>query len=120
MGRKRRVGSVVVAVALVAACGGSGSDADSGPDGGSGVVPRLIAPLSTTMVRELRPTLRWTGGEGDTFTLEVSPSRDFDDIEYSWTGTAFEHAAQADLEPGPWFWRVSTPGPDGGVLNTTG
>jgi hypothetical protein len=116
MGRKRRVGSVVVAVALVAACGGAGSDADSGPDGGSGVVPRLVAPLSTTMVRELRPTLRWTGGEGDTFTLEVSPSRDFDDIEYSWTGTAFEHAAQADLAPGPWFWRVSTPGPDGEPL----
>jgi len=47
---------------LLSSCGGGGGAKPDAGDGGETVTPRLIAPLSTSMVRELRPTLRWTGG----------------------------------------------------------
>jgi hypothetical protein len=85
---------------------------DAGNDSGNNdtdtmlVLPRLIAPLSTTMVRTLRPTFRWTAESEAEFTLEVSPTFSFDEIEYQWTGSGFEHTVQKDLTAGPHFWRV--------------
>jgi hypothetical protein len=110
---------MAVAVAMWISCSGQGSNGtepDAGEDAGVFETPRLIAPLSTSMVRELRPSFRWTGDSGAEFTLEVFSSPDLDEPAYSWTGTGFEHTPVQDLAAGPNWWRVSTPGPEGEPL----
>ena len=87
--------------------GGSDTDSDGGT--GSGIKPRLVSPLSTTMIPSLRPTFRWVGGTDDTFTLIISTSNSLEDPEYTWQGQGFSHTPDVDLAPGSHFWRVSVP-----------
>ncbi len=85
---------------------GAGADADDAADAATGG-PRLVAPLSTSIVTSRRPTLRW-GPMPDGARARVALC---DDPSCARVLTVLDTASgsarlEAVLRPGPVFWRV--------------
>ncbi|MFO0604406.1 MAG: VCBS repeat-containing protein [Polyangiales bacterium] len=92
-------------------------------DAGAGA-PRLLAPLSTSVVRSARPTLRWAVphlGRSWQVTLCEDPACAHVIETVPSTGTSAR--PEAPLRPGPVFWKVSAvrldPSPDGAMESET-
>lgn len=67
--------------------------------------PRLLAPLSTSIVTSRRPTLRWVSDTADVF-LELCPDRGCVFPIRTIPASGGELTPTEDLRPGVVFWRV--------------
>jgi hypothetical protein len=107
-----------------AACGGGGQhslpdapppDAEAPPDAQEpGIAPRLISPLSMTIVTQQQPRLRWvSGAAGETVVVELCKDRACTvslPVATQLAGDMQSAVPAAPLPAGWVFWRVSLAG----------
>lgn len=69
--------------------------------------PRPVSPISVSWVNTNRPKLRWKLAPGTVgAVVELSRSRDFQEVAHRYVGTGEELVVEDALEPGYWFWRL--------------
>jgi len=93
--------SLLVATAATPACGAR-SELGTLP------IPRLLAPLSTSMVTTRRPQLRWTldGGEPAPAAVEICADRACHSVLATMRTAGTSATPEAELPPGVVYWRV--------------
>jgi hypothetical protein len=92
---------------------GGGEQAAINPHAGETVTdpdlaaPRPISPISVSWVNTTRPKFRWElSGKSTGAIIEVSQTRDFTGEIRRFPANGTEGSADADLDPGMWFWRL--------------
>ncbi|MBX3228426.1 MAG: hypothetical protein KIT84_07225 [Labilithrix sp.] len=115
--------SSVAALALLAACTPSSFDGLTGAETQDtpiaplhfnnadpaldGKEPRPIGPFSSSWVNTARPRFRWELQPGTTgASLELSQTRDFNEVKRKIPVAGAEHTVAEDLDLGTWYWRL--------------
>jgi hypothetical protein len=77
------------------------------------LVPRPIAPLSTSRVTSHRPTFHWAlAGNDDGAAVDICRDRACTDVATTFSSIGTSGAPTTDLAPGVYFWRLrGTEGP---------
>ncbi len=78
------------------------------PVTGDALAPRLLSPLSTSIVSSQRPTLRWASPASSAVTVDVCRDRACAVAESHATVTGTSYRPDNALPAGVHFWRAST------------